>query len=195
MVHGCRGLTQHATHEEFAAQVPSRACSHQSSIIPVPASSQGGIRGGHGPSSLPAAWSRKQAGSHANGRAPKAGGTAHEAEGQRDRGMATELRCRRRCHRRQRLSPPPLPQRLAATPTPQQASFVSEEEQQRFLPEQLEFLERKRRAAAGLGPIMPEACTCQSCFGSGSLACHQCNGTGVNAGQGRQSCSRTSAAL
>lgn len=41
-------------------------------------------------------------------------------------------------------------------------------------------MERKRRAAAGLGPIFPDSCTCERCGGSGAAECHQCGGTGVN---------------
>lgn len=85
--------------------------------------------------------------------------------------------------------PVPVPflvQRLAAAQQPaqqqqeQQQSFVSEEERSTLSAGQLEFLERKRRAAAGLGPIMPDSCTCQRCGGSGTAACHQCGGTGTN---------------
>jgi hypothetical protein len=49
-------------------------------------------------------------------------------------------------------------------------------------PTQLEFIERKRRAAAGLGPIMPEQCACQRCAGTGTAVCHQCEGRGTNSG-------------
>lgn len=57
---------------------------------------------------------------------------------------------------------------------------MSEEERSTLSAGQLEFLERKRRAAAGLGPVMPESCTCQRCGGSGTATCHQCGGTGTN---------------
>lgn len=45
--------------------------------------------------------------------------------------------------------------------------FVTAEERARFTPDQLEFLERKRRAAAGLGPIMPQGSLCPACNGRG----------------------------
>ncbi len=44
------------------------------------------------------------------------------------------------------------------------------EEAAQYHPAQLEFLERKRRAAAGLGPVLPGECTCQACQGSGRLS-------------------------
>jgi hypothetical protein len=79
-----------------------------------------------------------------------------------------------------------FPQLLAAasegTPAPPAYSFVTEEEQRTMSPTQLEFIERKRRAAAGLGPIMPEQCACQRCAGTGTAVCHQCEGRGTNSG-------------
>ncbi|KAL4444971.1 hypothetical protein ABPG77_004021 [Micractinium sp. CCAP 211/92] len=66
-------------------------------------------------------------------------------------------------------------------PAPPPGSFVSEEERSKFSAEQLEFLERKRRAAAGLGPVMPVGCQCVACSGEGLVACPQCGGSGVNA--------------
>lgn len=47
-------------------------------------------------------------------------------------------------------------------------------------PEQLAFMERKRRAAAGLGPIMPESSYCKKCNGAGLCDCHRCKGSGMN---------------
>lgn len=49
------------------------------------------------------------------------------------------------------------------------------------MPEQLVFLERKRRAAAGLGPLFPESAICKGCGGGGQVGCWQCDGTGMNA--------------
>ena len=79
-------------------------------------------------------------------------------------------------------------QGIAATPArvppaaagPSNSSFVTEEEQRALSASQLAFLERKRRAAAGLGPIMPDSCTCAHCGGSGTAVCHQCKGSGMN---------------
>jgi hypothetical protein len=55
--------------------------------------------------------------------------------------------------------------------------FVEPDEQTRFSVEQLRFLARKRRHAAGLGPALPQ---CATCAGEGIVACHACGGTGVN---------------
>lgn len=64
----------------------------------------------------------------------------------------------------------PCSQRLAASasesPPPQQQqpqpqSFLSDEERSTLSPSQLEFVERKRRAAAGLGPVV------RGCSGAG----------------------------
>lgn len=75
-------------------------------------------------------------------------------------------------------------QRLAASPAGQepqpQQQFVSDEERRLYIPEQLVFLERKRRAAAGLGPVMPDSSACMCCGGSGQTICHQCGGSGMN---------------
>lgn len=58
---------------------------------------------------------------------------------------------------------------------------MSEADRQMFVPEQLVFLERKRRAAAGLGPLLPESAICTHCGGGGQVGCWQCEGTGMNA--------------
>lgn len=58
--------------------------------------------------------------------------------------------------------------------------FVTMEEVQTLSESQVEFLIRKRKAAAGLGPLMPEASVCASCTGTGTCACHACDGTGLN---------------
>lgn len=67
------------------------------------------------------------------------------------------------------------------TPDDDTVSFTSEEERAMMSADQLAFLVRKRKAAAGLGPVMPEASACEECGGQGMRACHQCDGTGVNA--------------
>ncbi|PRW57520.1 chaperone -like [Chlorella sorokiniana] len=86
--------------------------------------------------------------------------------------------------RLQRLAASQQPAQQAAQQQQQgeQQSFVSEEERHTLSASQIEFLERKRRAAAGLGPLFPDCCTCEQCGGSGAAPCHQCNGTGVNDG-------------
>jgi len=58
--------------------------------------------------------------------------------------------------------------------------FVTMEELQTLSESQVEFLVRKRKAAAGLGPVMPEASVCTSCAGTGTCSCHACDGTGLN---------------
>ncbi|KAL4447999.1 hypothetical protein ABPG75_005218 [Micractinium tetrahymenae] len=68
-----------------------------------------------------------------------------------------------------------------AVEPPPPGFFITEEERAKFSAPQLEFLERKRRAAAGLGPIMPTGCQCTACSGEGLVACPQCGGSGVNA--------------
>ena len=45
--------------------------------------------------------------------------------------------------------------------------LVSAAEAEGLSPNQLSFLERKRRAAAGMGPILPERSTCKACSGLG----------------------------
>lgn len=67
------------------------------------------------------------------------------------------------------------PSTIATEPT-----WVTEEEEATLSPDQLEFLTRKRRAAAGLGPIMPETSRCASCAGEGMVECHSCAGSGLN---------------
>lgn len=89
------------------------------------------------------------------------------------------------CPQRLRAIPPwergPQPTAAPQQPAPPPGSFITEEEQAKFSAPQLEFLERKRRAAAGLGPIMPAGCQCGACSGEGLVACPQCGGSGVNA--------------
>lgn len=60
-------------------------------------------------------------------------------------------------------------------------SFLTEDEVVGLSPEQVAFLIRKRKAAAGLGPVMPESSQCNCCSGIGTRTCHQCHGTGANA--------------
>ena len=73
------------------------------------------------------------------------------------------------------------PARAAASPSgTAESSFVTDLERRTLGPEQLEFLERKRRAALGLGPIMPPSTTCGRCGGSGFAMCHCCGGSGMN---------------
>lgn len=70
------------------------------------------------------------------------------------------------------------------TETPADAvdmTFVTEDEASSLSASQLSFLVRKRKAAAGLGPIMPEESMCPCCSGHGTRECHQCHGTGHNA--------------
>jgi len=62
-----------------------------------------------------------------------------------------------------------------------QEQFLTEEEMAMDLSEsQLEFLVRKRKAAMGLGPIMPASSMCSTCDGVGTVECHQCKGSGQN---------------
>lgn len=68
----------------------------------------------------------------------------------------------------------------AAAASPATVSFVSAEELATLSPDQVAFLERKRRAATGLGPVMPEGSACERCYGVGTCTCSQCGGAGVN---------------
>lgn len=47
--------------------------------------------------------------------------------------------------------------------------YTTSEERANFCVEQLKFLARKRRHAAGEGPAMPEESICPKCSGSGEL--------------------------
>ena len=58
--------------------------------------------------------------------------------------------------------------------------FVTTEEVQTLSESQVEFLVRKRKAAAGVGPVMAEASICGSCTGTGTCSCHACDGTVLN---------------
>lgn len=69
------------------------------------------------------------------------------------------------CMTLQRLAAAAEPARAAevAAAASQQQQFVSDEERRTLSPRQQEFVERKRKAGAGLGPIMPQSCTCTRC--------------------------------
>ena len=78
---------------------------------------------------------------------------------------------------------PALQEEAAISPAEaSNASFVSAEELATLSPSQVAFLERKRRAAAGLGPVMPAGSSCERCAGVGTCVCSQCSGAGVNSG-------------
>ncbi|GAB4824159.1 hypothetical protein N2152v2_011205 [Parachlorella kessleri] len=66
------------------------------------------------------------------------------------------------------------------------ADFTTAEEAASLAPVQLEFVARKRRAAQGLGPIMPERPRCAVCGGKGQCQCRQCQGTGKNQREGHE---------
>ena len=58
--------------------------------------------------------------------------------------------------------------------------WVSKEEASSLCSSQIEFLIRKRRAAAGLGPLLPPRSNCSCCGGEGMVDCRSCQGTGLN---------------
>jgi len=64
---------------------------------------------------------------------------------------------------------------------PEERKFLSDDEIDSLDLEQQHFMIRKRKAAMGLGPVMPESCKCPRCSGIGTLICHQCGGSGSNA--------------
>lgn len=72
------------------------------------------------------------------------------------------------------------PSNVDRTSTQHPSSFLSEDEIKTLSSEQAAFLVRKRKAAAGLGPVMPESSQCRCCVGIGTCTCHQCNGSGLN---------------
>jgi len=78
---------------------------------------------------------------------------------------------------RRRSAPPPPKFTQPLSPS---QSFVTDLERAAFSAEQVVFLERKRRAAAGLGPLLPPSSYCSHCTGSGKCQCPECNGTGMN---------------
>jgi hypothetical protein len=59
-------------------------------------------------------------------------------------------------------------------------TFLSPEERSTLSNDQKLFMVRKRKAAMGLGPVMPEFCSCEACSGVGLTVCHQCGGAGFN---------------
>lgn len=85
-----------------------------------------------------------------------------------------------RLHATKLVSAPPAVTTPSTVDVKDDARFLSSDEAASLSAEQAAFLVRKRKAAAGLGPIMPAASACQFCDGIGTRCCHQCNGTGQN---------------
>ena len=79
------------------------------------------------------------------------------------------------------LTPLPSTTPLPTSPTTEEDEFLSPQERSTLSADQKQFMVRKRKAALGLGPVMPTASSCHHCDGIGSCVCHQCHGTGLNA--------------